>query len=215
MASTKKIMSTNELGLWIPPDGVDDFTLPVNHAIQNNNTGGEGYRECFMTSCTMLADHVLRGELTRQAQEQGLREPEDVYFQHMDGDTTDAAVHIRALARMGINAYFSTTASLNDVSHSLYRGIPVPCGMAYKASGHWVLINGRDPQGFDVLCPYGIRNGASNTWTQIFRVNADASPDSMSWSLLKQIFVDLGPEAGWSIFCTKVKGISTGVKAGM
>jgi hypothetical protein len=210
-------MPTNNLGLFVPAMGVDDFTLPVNHFVQNDNTGGEGYRECFGTSCAMLADYCLKGELRERKELEGHREPEDLYFSILAkyGDTTDPNANLKALEELGLDCYFSTSASLEDVSHSLYRGIPVVVGNGYKASGHMTLVNGRDPNGFDVLCPYGIRAGSSNSWHQIFRVASDAQQDHFSWSVLKRVFTDLGDEAGWALFTTAVRGVSTGVKAGM
>lgn len=210
----------NPLGIWMPPPGVTDFTIPVKHYTQCDNTGGRGARECFMTSCTMLADHITNGMLSKSQKERGLAEPEDVYESHMDGDTTLAPVHIRTLKKLGIDAYFSQSASIKDVETSLDCGIPVPVGVKYKSDsqgggGHWVLVNGRGPKGWDVLCPYGIRSGATDAWIQIFQTEADAKADSFSMGLLKAIFTDLGPENGYAIFVTAVNGIATGVTAKM
>jgi len=73
------------------------------------------------------------------------------------------------------------------------------------------LVNGRGPSGWDVLCPYGIRDGATDTWLQIFQTEAEAKQDSFSRRLLKAIFTDLGDENGYALFVTAVNGISTGV----
>lgn len=210
----------NPLGIWMPADGITDFTIPVKHYTQCDNSGGRGGRECFKTSCTMLADHITNGKLSRMKKEQGLAEPEDVYQSVMDGDTTIDSVHIRALRKLGIEAYSSRTASIRDVEESLDCGIPVPVGMKYKAhlpggGGHWVLVNGRGPQGWDVLCPYGVRDGATDAWIQIFQAEADAKADTFSTGLLQKIFGDLGPENGYAIFVTAVNGVATGVRTGM
>jgi len=201
----------NPLGIWMPLPGVTDFTIPVKHYTQVDNTGGRGYRECFKTSCTMLADYVTKGKLSKLQKDRGLPEPEDVYQSYMDGDTTEHATHKRALKKLGIDAYFTNTVSIADVEKSLDLGIPVPIGVKYKGHGHWVLVNGRGPSGWDVLCPNGIRDGATDTWIQIFQTEADAHQDSFSKGLLKAIFTDLGDEAGWAVFVTAVNGISTRV----
>lgn len=195
----------------------DTFVLPVKHRVQNDNSGGEGYRECFLTCSTMLADYLLDGELTKEAVRRGLAEPEDVYAIALSkfGDTTDWTAQVKALSSIGITAYATQTASLNDVAHSLYCGVPVILGTAYKMSGHIVLAVGRNPQGFTILCPNGIRNAATNSWIQRFWSEADAKPDQFSWSLLKQIFTDMGDESGWAIFITAVNGTPTGVKIGL
>ena len=210
-----KTSEKNALGLRQPSREVDDFTLKVNHYAQIDNTGGEGARECFMTSCTMLVDYITHGRLSKERNERGLSEPEDAYAKYMDGDTTVGDVHVRALKKLGIDAYFTKTASIKDVESSLYCGIPVPIGVAYKGGGHWVVVNGRGPDGWDVLCPNGIREGKSNNWSQRFRTELEAKPDDFSWSLLGAVFTDLGPEDGWAIFVTAVDGIPTGVKTGM
>jgi len=205
----------NLIGLWKPSRGVDAFTLPVNHYAQIDNTGGDGYRECFLTSCTMLADYITHGSLSKERTEKGLSEPEDAYRLYMDGDTTIGDVHVKALKKIGIDAYFTTTASIEDVESSLYFGIPVPVGVGYKDSGHWVVVNGRGKGGWDILCPNGIREGKSDNWIQRFRNESEAKPDDFSWRLLDAVFADLGPENGYAIFVTAIDGISTGVKKGM
>ena len=147
--SPKKVPKKNPLGLWMPSPDADAFTLPVNHYAQIDNTGGEGTRECFMNSCTMLADYNTNGRLSRERKEKGFEETEDAYFKYMDGDTTISSVHEKALKKMGIDAYFSDRASIKDVESALYCGIPVPIGTQYKNSGHWVVVNGRGPKGWE------------------------------------------------------------------
>lgn len=193
----------------------DTFVLPVQHRVQNDNTGGEGYRECFLTCSTMLVDYLTDGHLTAEVLRKGLTEPEGVYAMSLAnyGDTTDWNAQIKALRSFGIQAYFSDSASLNDVAHSLYCGVPVIIGTKYKASGHIVLVVGRNPKGFTVLCPNGIRDGASNGWISRFFSEKDAKPDSFSWKLLEKVFTDMGDEAGWAIFVTHVKGQPTGVRS--
>lgn len=195
----------------------DEFVLPVKHRVQLDNTGGQGFRECFLTSATMLADYLLDGELTRRAKEAGDAEPEDAYARVLQrfGDTTDWGAQIKALAQFGIEAYSSRSASIQDVVNSLYQGIPVIIGTAYKASGHIVLVVGRNKGGLVALCPNGIRQGATNGWIKKFYSEADAEPDQFSWRLLKQVFTDLGDEAGWAVFVTGVNGAATGVREGL
>jgi len=194
-----------------------EFILPVEHRVQLDNTGGDGYRECFLTSCTMLADYCLDGQLTHQAMQEGLAEPEDVFAKRLAryGDTTNWSAQIRALGDFGIEAYASRSASLNDVAHSLFCGVPVVLGTAYKSSGHIVLAVGRRSNGFVILCPNGIRRGATSNWVQKFYSEEEAKPDIFSWALLKQVFTDMGAEAGWALFVTTVNGTPTGVRRGL
>lgn len=214
-APPKKVSKQNPLGLWMPSPNAEAFTLPVNHYAQIDNTGGQGYRECFLTSCTMLADYVTQGRLSQERNVKGLAEPEDAYAKYMDGDTTRSDVHVRALKKIGIDAYFSDRASIKDVESALRCGIPVPIGTKYKSSGHWVVVNGRGPKGWDILCPNGIREGQSSSWIQRFQSESQAQQDSFSWHLLEAVFTDMGPEKGYAIFVTAVDDIPTGVKPGM
>lgn len=199
------------------PEDLTNFTLPVKPRAQLDNTGGEGYRECFLTSATMLADYLLSGKLSQTAKLKGLAEPEDVYAEILKsyGDTTDWNAQIKTLKKLGIDCYSSRTASLNDVHHSLCQGVPVLIGTKYGSSGHIVLAIGRTPNGFEVLCPNGIRDGASTGWIRRFSNEAEAKLDHLSWSLLNEIFTDLGPEAGWALFVTAVEGVPTGVREGL
>ena len=208
-------MSVKDLGLFVPQG--DEFELPLRHYAQIDNTGGAGYRECFLTSVAMVADYLLKWRITGQAKQAGMREPEDFYASILAkyGDTTDAGAQLAALDELHIKAYFSTTASITDVVHSLYLGVPVVLGTAYKSSGHMVVAKGRSSSGLTILCPNGIRNGASSNWITRFYSEDQAQPDQYSWGLLKKVFTALGDESGWALFVTEVDGISTNVRAGM
>ncbi len=208
-------MSAKQLGLYVPQG--DEFEIPLRHYTQIDNTGGQGYRECFLTSCCMVADYLLKWKITDLANHAGMAEPEDFYASILAkyGVTTDANAQLKALDELNIKGYFSTTASIADVVHSLYLGIPVVLGTAYKGSGHMVVAKGRTKSGLTIMCPNGIRNGSTNQWITRFYSEAQAAEDEYSWGLLKRVFTDLGDEAGWALFVTEVEGIKTGVKAGM
>jgi hypothetical protein len=194
-----------------------EFKLNVPQFIQNDNTGGKGYRECFLTSCAMLTEYLLDGELTRRAKAAGYAEPEDAYAVVLDdhGDTTDWGAQIKALADFGITAYASHSASVTDVVTALRCGVPVVLGNAYKGGGHITLAFGVAATGLHVYCPYGIRRGSTNSWEKIFYSDSEARPDFFSLGLLSRIFADMGPEAGWCLFVTHVKGVPTGVPTGL
>lgn len=199
------------------PENLLAFTLPVKHRSQLDNTGGQGYRECFLTAATMLAEYLLSDSLSQSAKLKGYAEPEDIYAEILKdfGDTTDWAAQVKTLKKLGLDCYSSKTASLNDVHHALCQGVPVLIGTKYGTSGHIVLVVGRTPQGFEILCPNGIRAGSSTGWIRRFSSEAEARPDHYSWHLLNEIFTDLGPEAGWALFVTAVEGVSTGVREGL
>lgn len=188
--------------------------LPVKYCSQLDNDPsifGPGWRQCNTTSNTMLADFLLKGELTRQAKAQGYPEPESVYMRLVQkyGDTTDHGAQTKALRDLGIESYFSYSLSPKDVLTSLQQGIPVVVGFAYKSSGHICVIVGYDPSNQDWLVhdPYGTRHGSSNSYD----VGVGGEYDRYSNSVMQEIFWDQGSEAGWGRIVTSVKGEPTGL----
>ena len=183
----------------------------------NNDTGifGSGSRQCNTTSNAMLADYLLKGELTRKAREQGLREPESAYIPIVGkyGDTTDHSAQTKALRELGIESYFSYSLSEKDLLASLRAKIPVVIGVAYRSSGHIIVVRGYDP-GTNLWLmndPFGIRYGASNSYD----VGANGRRDRYSQETMQSIFWDMGREAGWGRVVTNVKGNPTGLSSGL
>lgn len=187
--------------------------LNVSYFSQLNNEQtffGSGSRQCNTTSNAMLADYLLKGELTQKAK-QGFAEPESFYMRLVakHGDTIDHVAQTKALTELGIESYFSYTLSAKDVLMSLKAGIPVVAGFAYKGSGHICVIVGYNPakKVWYVHDPYGTRHGAND----VYDVGIGGAYDSYSNETMQRIFWDQGGEAGWGRIVTKVKGTSTGL----
>ena len=193
--------------------------LPVTYRRQTDNEVysifGSGSRQCNLTSNTMLADYLLKGELTRKAAEQGLKEPESYYMRILEkyGDTTDHGAQTRALQKLGIESYFSHSISSQDMMLSLQRKVPVVVGFAYKSSGHICLVVGHDPakQCWLVHDPYGTRHGDSDSYD----IGVGGAYDPYTYSTMQKIFWDMGREAGWGRIVTRVNGEATGLGAGL
>lgn len=194
--------------------------LAVKYRGQTNNdwhpTFGNGYRQCNLTSCTMLADFLLGGELTSRAAAQGLKEPESVYQQLLAkyGDTIDHNCQTKALKDLGIESYYTQqTLSADDLLLSLRQGIPVVIGVKYKAGGHIVLLVGCDPdrQIWLVHDPFGTRHGASDSYD----IGIGGAYDEYSYDTFDRIFWDRGAASGDGRIVTSVKGKPTGLKAGL
>jgi hypothetical protein len=188
--------------------------LPVTYRSQNNNDPsifGPGWRQCNTTSNTMLADYLLKGELSKQAKAQGFSEPESVYMRIVTkyGDTTDHGAQTKALKDLGIETYFSYTLSAKDVLLMLKANIPVVVGFAYKGSGHICLLVGHDPVNKTWLIhdPYGTRHGASDSYD----VGVGGPYDPYTYDTMQRIFWDQGGESGWGRVVTSVKGKPTGI----
>ncbi len=173
------------------------------------------WRQCNTTSNTMLANYLLKGELTNQAKTQGLPEPESVYMRIVAkyGDTTDHEAQTSALKELGIETYFSYTLSSKDVLMSLKTGIPVVAGFAYKHSGHICVIVGHDPvqKAWLVHDPYGTRHGYSDNYD----IGIGGAYDIYSYDTMQRIFWDQGGESGWGRVVTSVKGKPTGLPMGL
>ena len=193
--------------------------LPVLYRRQTDNEAysifGSGSRQCNLTSNTMLADYLLKGELMRQASDLGLREPESAYMRILEkfGDTIDHDAQTRALRSLGIESYFSHALSSQDLLLSLQKGVPVVVGFAYKGSGHICLLVGHDPdkKSWLVHDPYGTRHGYSDSYD----IGVGGAYDSYSYGTMQKIFWDLGHEAGWGRIVTSVKGQPTGLPVGL
>jgi len=192
--------------------------LPVKYASQLNNDTrvfGPGWRQCNTTSNTMLADFLLKGELSKQAQQAKMSEPESFYMRLVRkyGDTTDHGAQTKALKELGIDSYFSYTLSAKDLLTSLRANIPIVVGFAYKSSGHICVIVGHDPVKKEWLIhdPYGTRHGASSNYD----VGVGGAFDPYSYDTMQRIFWDQGGEAGWGRIVTSIKGKPTGLPMGL
>jgi hypothetical protein len=194
--------------------------LPVDYRGQTDNdwhpTFGNGYRQCNLTSCTMLADFLLDGELSRKATAQGLKEPESAYQKILSpyGDTTDHNFQTKALKDLGIESYYTQQSiAADDLLLSLSKSIPVVIGVKYKSGGHIVLLVGHDPdrQLWLVHDPFGTRHGASDSYD----IGIGGAYDEYSYDTFDRIFWDRGPASGDGRIVSSVSGRDTGLKTGL
>lgn len=198
---------------WELPEAVKtkEVKMSVPYASQRDNWDkyhGPGGRQCNLTSHSMAADYLLQGDLTRQAQAKNYVEAEDLYGEVLAqyGDTTDPQAHTPALKDFGLDSYFSYTGSIKDLLLCLDQGIPVPLGVAYKASGHYICAVGHRADGVYIHDPFGIRIGQTDNYE-----NASGDYDFVSWDWLQAKWVDQGNEAGWMRVITAVNGEATGI----
>ena len=194
--------------------------LPVNYRGQTDNdwhpTFGNGYRQCNLTSCTMLADFLLEGELSRRAAAAGRKEPESVYQEVLAkyGDTIDHNCQTKALKDFGIESYYTQqTLAADDLLLSLREGIPVVIGVKYKTGGHIVLLVGHDPARrlWLVHDPFGTRHGASDSYD----IGIGGAYDEYSYDTFDRILWDRGPGTADGRIVTGIKGKTTGLTAGL
>jgi hypothetical protein len=137
---------------WSQDGKQSDPSKPVETAIklnvpwysQNDNISGTGYRECFSSSCSMLAS--FWGKLTGG---------DDAFnrIRATFGDSTDAQAQLRALRSLGLLADFRTDGTTELLRQELRAGRPVAVGWLHKGpitapsgGGHWTVVTGWQPQ---------------------------------------------------------------------
>ena len=116
--------------------------LKVPYEYQNDNKSGTGYRECFSSSCAMIAKYY------------GKVKSDDAYnaVRAKFGDTTDSQAQLAALRSLGLQARFVTNAAPGLLDLELRANRPVAVGWLHQGpynaptgGGHWSVVIGFDP----------------------------------------------------------------------
>jgi hypothetical protein len=134
--------------------------LVVKWQSQLDNKSGTGYRECFSSSCAMLA--MFWGKVASDDVYNGIR----AKF----GDTTSAQAQLSALRSLGLKADFHTSGTPAKLMAEIDAGKPVAVGWLHKGpvgapsgGGHWSVVIGytaaawihNDPNGEALLVQGG------------------------------------------------------------
>ena len=150
-----------------PPAARFPNPLDVKWQSQNDNASGRGYRECFSSSCAMLA--MFHGKIAN----------DDAYnrIRRQFGDTTDVTAQLGTLHYLGLTVNFTKHGKLADLEAEINAGRPVAVGWLHEGpvsapigGGHWSVIVGytathwihNDPNGEALLVRGGYtrnRNG--------------------------------------------------------
>ncbi len=166
--------------------------LPVPYEYQLDNASGTGYRECFSSSCAMIARFY------------GKVRNDDHYNQVRAkyGDSTDASAQVKALGHLGLEARFITNGDAALLEREIDAGRPVAVGWLHHGpssrptgGGHYSVVIGytkdafihNDPNGEADLVNGGYRTSAGGKGIAYSRKN---------W--LKRWEVD-GPRTGWAV----------------
>ena len=128
-----------EAKLWGIPAKASSVLLKVPYEYQLDN-GPTGYRECFSSSCAMIARY------------HGKVKSDDEYnkVRAKYGDTTDAQAQVLALRALGLtNSRFVTNCAPGLLESELRQGRPVAVGWLHQGpynaptgGGHWSVIIG-------------------------------------------------------------------------
>jgi hypothetical protein len=134
--------------------------LSVKWQSQLDNKSGTGYRECFSSSCAMLA--MFWGKV---ANDDAFNNVRSKY-----GDTTSAEAQLAALRALGLKADFHTNGTPAALEREINQGRPVAVGWLHqgpatapRGGGHWTVIIGytdaawihNDPNGEALLVQGG------------------------------------------------------------
>ena len=127
--------------------------LEVPYFSQRDNASGQGYRECFSSSCAMVA--AFYGKVKNDDEYNRIR----ARF----GDSTNSAAQVKALESLGLKATFRQNLHLADLEAEIKAGRPVPVGWLHHSSyraptggGHWSVVVGLTNGGTAHHDPFGL-----------------------------------------------------------
>ncbi len=171
------------------PEATRDNPLDVPYQSQNDNASGTGYRECFSSSCAMVAMYY------------GKIENDDAYnlVRQKYGDSTDAQAQLRTLRSLGLEANFITNGSTSDLKAAIDAGRPIPVGWLHKGSsvpsggGHYSVVIGYTDKAWIQNDPNGEASLSSGGYTD----NLDGSNQSYSFKNWNPRWIVEGEGSGW------------------
>jgi hypothetical protein len=168
--------------------------LPVPYCSQLDNMSGTGYRECFSSSCAMLAAFP------------GLVATDDEYnrLRSKYGDTTSTDAQLLALRSLGLIATFTTRMTADALRAELRAYRPVAVGWLHRGAvenpvggGHWSVVVGYSERQAIHNDPNGeadLRNGG-------YLANTNGRAQLYSWKNWLPRWLVEGPSSGWAITC--------------
>ena len=137
--------------------------LQVPYFSQRDNASGQGGRECFSSSCAMIAAFYDKVD------------SDDEYnkIRARFGDTTSSVAQARTLEHLGLKATFRQNMVLADLEAEIKAGFPVAVGWLHQGNyrrpsggGHWSVVVGLSNGGTIHSDPYGavdlVRGGYPN-----------------------------------------------------
>ena len=134
----------------VPTGGTNPLTVPYD--CQLDNPSGDGWRECFSSSCAMAA--MYWGVI---------KEPNEYHRKRPSfGDSTDPSAQIRCLQSFGLEARFVQVGSVEKLKAQIDRGRPAPVGFLHHGTvsapsggGHYILAIGYTDTHLIAHDPYG------------------------------------------------------------
>lgn len=136
--------------------------LQVSYFSQRDNLSGQGNRECFSSSCAMIAAFY------------GMVKTDDEYNVKRSayGDTTEALAQVKTLKALGLDATFRQNLGPRELEAEIDAGRPVAVGWLHKGTvnapsggGHWSVVIGYTPEAFIHNDPFGEANLTGGGYT--------------------------------------------------
>jgi len=155
----KLIALMNQHSGLTPTPKPKERILKVPYEYQlGTDDGAKGYRQCFSSSCAMVARYY--GKISGDYEYNKVR----ARF----GDTTDPKAQIAALKALGLTASFEMDGTVEELENQINHNYPVPVGWLHKGSvdnptgtGHWSVVVGYTPTHIIVNDPFGEANLSS------------------------------------------------------
>jgi hypothetical protein len=177
---------------------ISEKILNVPYEYQLDNTTGTGYRECFSSTCAMIAEYY------------GKVKSDDEYnkIRAKYGDTINKDSHLAALRSLGLNARFITNGNAALLENEIRNNRPVAVGWLHQGpitrptgGGHWTCCVGFTKDSFVFNDP----NGEADMVDGGYISNKASEGKGVKYSKknwLRRWECD-GPNTGWAILVSK------------
>jgi hypothetical protein len=177
---------------------ITEKILTVPYEYQLDNKSGTGYRECFSSSCAMIAKYY--GKVKNDDEYNAIRA--------RYGDTTSKDAQLAALRSLGLNAKFVTNGNSALLENEIRNNRPVAVGWLHQGNvnkptggGHWTCCIGFTPTQFVHNDPNGEANMVNGGYvSNSASRGAGVRYTKTNW--LKRWECD-GPNTGWAILVSR------------
>ena len=179
--------------LWLKSNQAQLVSDPVAYFSQYDNKSGTGFRECFSSTCAMIANSVDPTRVPTDDRWNELRAPH--------GDTTSVDAQLQTFKALGIDVEFRTNMNQQDLVRALGQG---PVGVGYyhhglssapvKSGGHWACAIGSNSTSLIVNDPAGemdMKHGGNT--------GNSGEKCAYPWTDFMPRWSADGPSTGWGI----------------
>ncbi len=172
--------------------------LAVPYEYQLDNQSGTGYRECFSSTCAMIAEYY------------GKVKSDDEYnkIRAKYGDTTSADAQLATLRSLGLTARFVTNGNAALLENEIRNNRPVAVGWLHQGTitkptggGHWTCCIGFTPTHFVFNDPNGEADMVNGNYVnRSIAKGKGVRYSKKNW--LRRWECD-GPNTGWALLVSK------------